>query len=160
MLAVVAEGLNMVRRLFLAALVGFAGGLAPMSHAIAGEPAPIVFFDIAGPAEAHQSDFYAKLFGWKPGAGGVLSVPVIGPQPATGPQLDGTLRVDPAGKLIYIGVPDVTAKLTEVAANGGKIIAPRFEVPGVAAIGLFTDPAGNGMGLVELTADGKVKTPH
>jgi predicted enzyme related to lactoylglutathione lyase len=119
-----------------------------------------VFFDIAGPADSHQGDFYAKLFGWKTGAGGVLSVPVIGPQPASGPHLDGTLRVDPAGKLIYIGVPDVTAKLADVAANGGKIIAPRFEVKGVAVIGLFTDPAGNGMGLVELTDDGKVKVPH
>ena len=149
-----------MRPLVIAALLGLAGGVAPMSVSIAGAPAPIVFFDVAGPAEAHQADFYAKVFGWNPGIGGVISVPVIGPQPASGPQLDGTLRVDPAGKLIYIGVPDVTAKLNEVAANGGKIVAPRFEVKGVAVIGLFTDPAGNGMGLVELSADGKVKVPH
>jgi predicted enzyme related to lactoylglutathione lyase len=131
-----------------------------MSSSIAAPPAPIVFFDIAGLADAHLSEFYAKVFSWQAGTGGVLSVPVIGPRPATGPQLDGTLRVDPAGKLLYIGVPDVTAKLNEVTANGGKVIAPRFEVKGVAVIGLFTDPAGNGMGLVELAADGQVKVPH
>jgi uncharacterized protein len=131
-----------------------------MSSASASPPAPIVFFDIAGPADAHQADFYAKVFGWTAGAGGVMSVPVIGPRPATGPQLDGTLRTDPAAKLIYIGVPDVTAKLNEIVANGGKIVAPRFEVKGVVAIGLFTDPAGNGMGLVELGADGQPKVPH
>jgi len=149
-----------MKLLVLAALVGLVGGVTPMTSSLAAPPAPIVFFDIAGPADAHQGDFYAKVFGWTAGAGGVLSVPVIGPQPASGPQLDGTLRVDPAGKLIYIGVPDVTAKLNEVVANGGKIIAPRFEVKGVAVIGLFTDPAGNGMGLVELADDGKVKVPH
>jgi uncharacterized protein len=147
-------------RVILAVFASVAGGLLPMSSASADPPAPIVFFDIAGPADAHQADFYAKLFGWRAGAGDVISVPVIGPRPATGPQLDGTLRVDPAGKLIYIGVPDVTAKLGEVAANGGKIVAPRFEVKGVAVIGLFTDPAGNGMGLVELAPDGQVKVPH
>lgn len=33
---------------------------------------------------------------------------------------------------------------------------PRFEVKGVVILGLFTDPAGNGMGLVEMTG-GKPK---
>jgi predicted enzyme related to lactoylglutathione lyase len=123
-------------------------------------PAPIVFFDIAGPADAKLAAFYDKVFGWSAGAGGVLSVPVVGPRLASGPQIDGALRVDPPAKLIYIGVPDVAAKLTEVTANGGKVVAPRFEVKGVAVIGLFTDPAGNGMGLVELGADGQPKVPH
>ena len=125
----------------------------PMVPALAGPPAPIVFFDIAGPADARLEGFYGKVFGWDAGPGGLIAPPV------TGPQLHGVLRTDPATKLIYIGVPDVTSKLKEVAANGGKIIAPRFEVKGVAVIGLFADPAGNGMGLVELTTDGKVKVP-
>jgi predicted enzyme related to lactoylglutathione lyase len=37
-------------------------------------------------------------------------------------------------------------------------VAPRFEVPGVVVLGLFTDPAGNSMGLVEMQ-DGKPKIP-
>ena len=52
----------------------------------------------------------------------------------------------------------LAAKLAEVAANGGTIDAPRFEVPGVVVLGLFRDPAGNPMGLVE-TVDGKAKIP-
>jgi hypothetical protein len=35
---------------------------------------------------------------------------------------------------------------------------PRFEVKGVVVIGLFTDPAGNTMGLVEMK-DGKPVVP-
>ena len=73
--------------------------------------------------------------------------------------LFGTLRTDPAAKVIYIGVPDVAATLKEIAASGGKIVAPRFEVKGVVVLGLFDDPAGNTMGLVELTADGKTRIP-
>ena len=116
-------------------------------------PAPIVYFDIAGPADAKQAAFYEKIFGWAAGPGGVVSVPV------SSPQLSGTLRTDPAAKVIYIGVPNVTATLKEITANGGAVIAPRFEVKGVVVLGLFTDPAGNSMGLVELTADGKTKIP-
>lgn len=115
--------------------------------------APIVYFDIAGPADAKQAAFYEKIFGWVAGPGGVVSVPV------SGPVLPGTLRTDPAQKLIYIGVPDITATLAEIEAQGGKVVAPRFEVPGVVVLGLFTDPAGNAMGLVELTAEGKTRIP-
>ncbi len=115
-------------------------------------PAPIVHFDVAGPAEAGQAAFYEKLFGWRAGRGGTVSVPVVGSR------LTGTIRTDPAEKMIYIGVPNVAASLSAIAANGGRSIR-RFAVPGVAIIGQFTDPAGNRMGLVELTPDGRVKIP-
>ncbi len=115
--------------------------------------APIVFFDIAGPADAKLAAFYKDVFGWESGPTGSLSVPI------GGSPLSGTLRTDPAEKVIYIGVPDVTASLGKVVAHGGKIHAPRFEVKGVVVLGLFFDPAGNRMGLVELGADGKAKIP-
>jgi uncharacterized protein len=117
-------------------------------------PAPIVFFDIAGPESANLQEFYSKLFTWRTdsAANGNWSIPVTMP-------LQGALRVgDPTEKRVYIGVDDVAAKLAEIAANGGTIDAPRFEVPGVVVLGLFKDPAGNPMGLVELE-DGKAKIP-
>lgn len=140
------------------ALAGALAAVTLLSHAQAQEAqkrmaAPIVYFDIAGPADSGQAAFYEKVFGWTAGPGGVVAVPV------SGPLLPGTLRTDPAQKVIYIGVPDVAATLAEIEAHGGKTVAPRFEVPGVVVLGLFTDPAGNAMGLVELTADGKTKIP-
>ncbi len=114
-------------------------------------PAPIVFFDIAGPDMARQAAFYRAVFGWEIAADGRFSAAAAAPLP-------GTLRADPADKVIYLGVEDVTAALAQVVANGGKIVAPRFEVKGVAVLGLFTDPAGNRMGLVEM-ADGRAKVP-
>ncbi|MXU64837.1 VOC family protein [Oceanomicrobium pacificus] len=114
-------------------------------------PAPIVFLDIAGPADAGQRAFYAHLFDWQIGADGRFSVPVQSPMPAA-------LRSDPAEKLVYIGVEDVAATLDKIAAIGGTIDVPRFEVPGSVILGLFLDPAGNRMGLVEIE-DGQVKVP-
>ena len=114
-------------------------------------PVPLVFFDIAGPASAKLDAFYAGVFGWSIDAGGR-----IGPKSTGG--LDGALRQDPPGKILYLGVPDVTAALNDVVKAGGKIVQPRFVVPGVVVLGLFTDPAGNPMGLVEMK-DGKPVVP-
>lgn len=114
--------------------------------------APIVFFDIAGSDSGALQKFYSTLFDWRIGSDGKFSVEVKSP-------LDATIRQDPAEKRIYIGVEEVEAKLTEIAANGGSVDVPRFEVPGVAVLGLFRDPAGNALGLVEMK-DGQVKLPE
>ena len=114
---------------------------------------PIVFFDIAGPDAAGQSAFYRTVFGWEIAADGRVTVDVAG-----GSRLSGTLRADPADKMIYLGVEDVDQALAEVVANGGTMNAPRFAVPGVVVLGLFQDPAGNRMGLVEMEG-GKPKIP-
>jgi predicted enzyme related to lactoylglutathione lyase len=113
--------------------------------------APIVFFDIAGPELSVQKTFYADLFGWQISETNQLSVPVAA-------SLPGALRMDPMEKRLYIGVDDVAKKLDEIKAHGGTIDAPRFVVPGVVILGLFKDPAGNPMGLVEM-ANGKPKIP-
>ena len=106
--------------------------------------APIVFFDIAGADMARQTAFYRTVFDWDVAPDGRFSVPATAP-------LTGTLRADPADKVLYIGVDDVTATLAKVVANGGQVVAPRFEIKSVVVLGLFTDPAGNRLGLVEMS---------
>ena len=119
--------------------------------------APIVFFDIAGPDSASLTRFYAELFGWEIGSDGNFSTAVASPT-ATPPTLMGAIRQDPSEKVFYLGVDDIAAKLTEIVEHGGTIDQPRFEVPGVVILGLFTDPAGNRVGLVEM-GNGKAKIP-
>ncbi len=110
---------------------------------------PIVFFDIAGPDDALLKSFYATVFGWESDRAGQFAVPVTSP-------LNGAIRKDPAEKRIYLGVEDVSASLSLVERSGGTIDKPRFEVPGVVVLGLFRDPAGNPMGLVEMDGDSPV----
>lgn len=107
---------------------------------------PIVFFDIAGPDDEALRRFYASVFGWEVDGTGQFPVPIAAP-------LRGAIRRDPSEKRIYLGVPDITTTLDLIERSGGSIQVPRFEVPGVAVIGLFGDPAGNAMGLVELDWD-------
>ena len=110
-------------------------------------PAPIVFIDLAGPDEETLREFYHTVFDW-PAKGETIFTP------GSEANLSMTIRQDPTEKIIYIGVPDITASLAAVEAAGGKIDVPRFEASGGAVVlGLFFDPAGNRMGLVEMEGD-------
>jgi predicted enzyme related to lactoylglutathione lyase len=102
-------------------------------------PAPIVFFDIAGPDAAKLKSFYSGVFGWSIDGANAIK---------TG-ALDGTLRQDPPEKILYVGVPDIDAALAQIKAAGGTVDVPRTVIPNVVTFALFKDPAGNRMGLVE-----------
>lgn len=116
-------------------------------------PAPIVFFDIAGPDLASQKSFYDAVFGIKTDPMGQFQVPAVG---ATIP---GLLRTEQTKEtMVYFGVEDVNATLEKVVANGGQVHTPRFEVTGVVILGLIIDPAGNRVGVVEMK-DGRPIVP-
>lgn len=108
--------------------------------------APIVFFDLAGPDEPALRAFYETVFDWPCGKPGNFA-------PGNAPNLEGTIRQDPAEKVLYIGVADISATEAAIVEAGGSIDVPRFEVPGMVVLGLFKDPAGNRMGLVEMDGD-------
>ena len=110
---------------------------------------PVVFFDIAGPDEAELRRFYERVFSWSCGTPGSF-------EPGNSKALGGNIREDSKETLLYIGVPDVAAALEDIESAGGKIDVPRFEAAGVAVLGLFFDPAGNRMGLVEMDGDDPV----
>ncbi|MEM9397929.1 MAG: hypothetical protein AAF991_10635 [Pseudomonadota bacterium] len=113
--------------------------------------APIVFFDIAGENDADLGQFYNTCFGWNVSSEGTIDVEVTA-------QFGGAIRRDPAEKRLYIGVESIAATQALIIKNGGEIEQERFEVPGTAVLCLFKDPAGNPMGLIELT-DGKITVP-
>lgn len=115
-------------------------------------PAPLVFFDIAGEDSAVQRKFYADIFAWDIDETGSFSTSTISPLP-------GLIRQEPTETIVYIGVRDVTETLREVEEKGGSVVYPRFEVPGVVILGMFRDPAGNRVGLVELDENGTPKVP-
>ena len=112
---------------------------------------PVVFFSIFGPSGSELQRFYADVFEWKATPGGDVTVNVTSP-------LMGNVGQGTPETLIYIGVADVTATLQKVVARGGTIRFPRMEVPGRVILGMFKDPAGNSVGLVEME-NGKAKVP-
>jgi uncharacterized protein len=137
------------------------------------KPAPVVFIDFAGKPAAKLHDFYSNLFGWTISADGRFTAHVVSPpliarsdyQGAYGSYattisapLAGQMRTDPSERRVYLGVSDIAATLKGIKAQGGTVEAERFEVPGVVVLGMFRDPAGNAMGLIEMDGD-RVKIP-
>ena len=51
--------------------------------------------------------------------------------------------------MVYVQVPDINAHLAKIEAAGGKTVMPRTEIPDAVTMAIFTDPAGNNVGLVE-----------
>jgi len=104
--------------------------------------APIVYFEIAGPDSAQLKTFYSSVFGWSVDSSSTISTESAG-------GIRGGIRQDPPEKILYLGVPDIVEALKQIEAAGGKTVLPRTVVPGVVTFALFTDPAGNRIGLAE-----------
>ena len=92
--------------------------------------------------------FFGDIFSWK-----IVSDPKFdyGLVAADDSGIGG--GIGPAGPgdkghvTFYIGVDDVAACLKRIEAAGGKTVMPATEVVPGTTIGLFTDPAGNLVGL-------------
>ncbi len=104
--------------------------------------APIVYFEIAGSDSAQLKTFYSSVFGWSIDSNSTISADSTG-------GIRGGIRQDPPEKVLYLGVADIVETLKQIEAAGGKTVLPRTVVPGVVTFALFTDPAGNRLGLAE-----------
>jgi uncharacterized protein len=108
----------------------------------------IVHVEIMAQNLGRSSKFYSELFGWEitPCGDDYMIF-------KTGGGLDGGLmKADEAGKwppiLFYIHADDIDAKLKAVEAAGGKIVTPKTPIsPEFGFFAVFTDPAGNSIGL-------------
>ncbi len=114
---------------------------------------PVMWFEVLGTDGGKLRKFYGDLFGW--------TFDVI-PQNDYGLAKTGDPRGIPGGVgsaysstrswvTFYAETPDVTASLTKAQALGGTIVVPRTVMPDVV-LGIFEDPEGHPIGLVEATA--------
>ncbi len=112
---------------------------------------PVVHFEIMGPDGSVMKEFYEALFGWKteevPGFGGYYMVSPD--QAGVGGALGKGNENMPSYMTMYIEVDSIDDHLEVVKANGGQTLVPRTVVPDTVVFALFSDPAGNMVGLVE-----------
>ncbi len=114
---------------------------------------PVMWFEVLGADGGKLRRFYGDLFGWtfdvipeidygvaKTGDARGIMGGIGGPYPGTSSWVT-----------FYTETPDVTASLTKAQALGGKIVMPRTELPDVI-LGIFQDPEGHTLGLVEARA--------
>ena len=99
-----------------------------------------------------MKSFYGDLFGWaSEPVPGFDSYHIIDKDVAGG--IGGAVGKGSADMpnylTFYVQVDSVDAYLARAEAGGASIVTGRTVVPGVVTFGLFSDPAGNIVGVVE-----------
>lgn len=105
-----------------------------------------VWIDLSSTDPAGARDYYSKLFGWKaepekdPAAGG-YAIARLGGQDVAG--IGGTQEPNsPSAWMLYIGTRDADSVAKKITAEGGKVVAPPFDVMDVGRMAVFQDPTG------------------
>jgi predicted enzyme related to lactoylglutathione lyase len=111
---------------------------------------PVMWFEVLGRDAGKLRQFYGSLFGWTFGGDSsywVVQNPARGIPGGVGQTYPGTRE----WVTFYVETLDVTASLAEAERLGGRIVTPRTTLPGVT-LGIFEDPEGHAIGLVEAKA--------
>ena len=112
---------------------------------------PIVHWELMGPDGDAQKAFYGGLFDWEmSSAEGFDGYHLVSTgEGSIGGAVGKGSEEMPSFVTVYIQVASIDDTMLEIEAAGGSVVTPRTEIPGVVVFGLFTDPAGNVVGLVE-----------
>jgi len=111
---------------------------------------PVMWFEVLGRNAESLKRFYGGLFGWAFGGDakyGLVENGARGIPGGVGESYPGTRE----WVTFYVETPDVTASLAEAERLGGRVVMPRTVMPGVT-LGVFEDPEGHAIGLVEAQA--------
>jgi predicted enzyme related to lactoylglutathione lyase len=117
---------------------------------------PVVHFEIIGTDPAKLRDYYGGLFGWTFQTGDATTETVS--EPGNYGFIDGgTTAINggvgggsghPAHVVFYVGVPSVEAALRKAESLGGtRLMGPEPGPDADFAVGQFTDPEGNLVGV-------------
>lgn len=109
-------------------------------------PGKPVWVDLAVPDVESARTFYEGLFGWEavvpddPQAGGYVLFRIAGRDAAGVAPVQGAGQ--PPAWSVYIGTADADETAKRVAAAGGTVVAPPFDVMDQGRMGVFQDPSG------------------
>jgi predicted enzyme related to lactoylglutathione lyase len=116
---------------------------------------PVVHFEIVGRDAPRLQSFYAETFGWELDASNPMNYAVVDREAnrtAEGIGIGGGIGQAPEGydghATFYVAVPDVEAALAQAERLGGSRMFGPEEVMGGLVVGLFTDPEGHVVGVV------------
>lgn len=115
----------------------------------------VVHFEIVGKDAQKLQSYYADLFGWEIDASNPMGYGIVqreGNTDSEGVGIGGGVGAGPEGYdghvTFYIDVPDVEAALAKAESLGGKrVMGPDAVMEGLV-IGLFADPEGHVIGVV------------
>jgi predicted enzyme related to lactoylglutathione lyase len=119
---------------------------------------PVVHFEIAGGDAEKLQSYYSELFGWNIDANNPMKYGIVAREEnltEDGIGIGGGVSQGPEGYpghvTVYVQVPDVEASLAKAESLGGQRMMGPEQVMEDLVIGLFTDPEGHVIGLMQST---------
>ena len=116
---------------------------------------PVVHFEVIGKDAEGLQRYYTQLFGWEIDANNPMNYGLVareGNVNAEGVGIGGGVGSGPEGYAghvtFYVEVPDVEAALAQAEELGGTRMMGPDKVMDEVEIGLFTDPEGHVIGVV------------
>jgi uncharacterized protein len=123
----------------------------------------VVHFEIPVDDAARAKEFYRSIFDWQlddmdMGGGNVYTIVTTTPVdeqrriPTEPGAINGGLMQrtpDTPAPVITIDVAAIDDALKKIEADGGSVVQPRTEIPGMGAFAYFKDSEGNVVGLWE-----------
>lgn len=117
---------------------------------------PVVHFEITGTDGARLQKYFSELFGWEIDADNPMGYGIVareGNTTAEGVGIGGGIATGPQGYpghvTFYVEVPDVGATLAQAESLGGTRMMGPDEVMEGLVVGLFTDPEGHVIGVIQ-----------
>lgn len=116
-------------------------------------PNPVMHFEVMAAQNVDAvRKFYADAFGWKVDADNPMDYGLV--DTGAGIGINGGIGAPmpggPSYATFYVAVDDLAAALERIESLGGKTAVPPMDIPdGKVSIAMFTDPAGNLIGLVK-----------
>ena len=115
----------------------------------------VVHFEIAGKDADKLQSYYSELFDWNIDADNEFKYGIVAREDNTNAEgigIGGGISAGPEGYdghvTFYVEVPDVEAALAKAESLGGTRVMGPDEVMESLTIGLFTDPEGHVIGVM------------
>jgi len=120
---------------------------------------PVVHFEITGKDGVKLQRYYSELFDWEIDANNPMGYGIVareGNLTDDGIGIGGGVSTGPEGYdghvTVYVEVPDVEAALAKAEELGGSRMMGPEQVMEDLVIGLFTDPEGHVIGVMNATS--------
>lgn len=117
--------------------------------------APVVHFEIMGKDADKLREYYSTLFGWKFDTDNEMNYGVVSREENLTPEgmgIGGGIGAAPEGYdghvTFYVTVPDVETALAQAESLGGSRMMGPEEIMGRMILGMFKDPEGHVIGLI------------
>jgi uncharacterized protein len=112
---------------------------------------PIVHIELSSNNHKEAAKFYAEVFGWEMVDFAEMDYTTFSSgENAPGGGFNDIREGNPAGTtVVYVHTDDIAESASKIEANGGKMVSPAMDIPGVGTMQHFVDPTGNHMSLLK-----------